>query len=325
MNLHPPVPQGDGLGDFLTAWDFPPIPIALLVVSVLLYAVGWRRLKERRQGKGTLPSWRAWSFYGGMGMLALSLLSPLAVYGDDLFFMHMLQHMVMVIIVPVLVWYGAPLVPMMWGLPRDVRRGIGHLFTSGHPVHRFFSFLTHPGIASAAYVSVLGIWHFPALYDEAQGISLVHDIEHLSMLAVGLLWWWPLIHPAGGKRRLGYGWGMVYLLPPMLMMTVVGAVLSFADVPLYSTYELAGGRWGMTVLEDQQLGGIIMWVPTKFMYLGILGALLYLYVTQEERMARLREEQELATELWAEVTGAGQEAQSNGASEHSSSIGWSKE
>ena len=217
--------------------------------------------------------------------MAVALFSPVAEYSEFLFTMHMTQHVLMLVVAPALLLLGAPLLPILWGLPGGVRQGAGSFFTTTHPLQRFFSFLVHPYVATGLFLAVMGIWHFQKPYDAAQGSTLAHDLEHIAFLSVGIIWWWPLIHPTGGRRGLGYGLAMVYLLPPVLVMTVIGAVLVFAEEPLYTTYLVSSNVWGLTPLEDQHLGGIIMWIPTKLLYLVVFFVRLSLFMAREEQAA----------------------------------------
>lgn len=213
-----------------------------------------------------LPAWRLWCFLGGLGTVWLALLSPIAEYDDLLFFMHMIQHLLLVLVAAPLILLGAPLLPMLWAFPRNARVELGRLFSPG-PIQTFSNAITHPLVAVTIYCTALAIWHIPSFYDAAQGRTFIHNLEHAIFLGSALLFWWPVIHPAGGRRRLGYAAGVVYFLPPMLAGSLIGALLTFAEHPLYATYEQVPRTWGISVLQDQQLAGLIMWVPGGLVFL----------------------------------------------------------
>ncbi len=246
--------------DFALAWNWDPTLITAILVSAVLYLVGWRSLGRRDPDRSVLAGWRPVCFLGGLAVIWLALLSPLAAYDDVLFFMHMIEHLLLVMVAAPLLLLGAPMLPFLWALPRGIRIGLGRLFAPG-PLQELFSALTNPLVAVTLYCGVLAVWHIPTFYDEAQGHTIVHDLEHVIFLGTALLFWWPVIHPAGGRRRLSYAAGIVYFLPPMMVGSLIGALLTFAGHPLYATYEEAPRVWGISVLQDQQLAGLIMWVP----------------------------------------------------------------
>lgn len=134
------------------------------------------RLPHRAQ---TLQRWRSWCFFGGLATIGLALQSPLATYSGHLFFLHMIEHMLLMVIAPLLLLLGAPLLPMLWALPKNMRRPVGLLFAPCSMVHRVFHLLTAPGMTLTVYVVVLAVWHLPVMYDAAQGPTVIHELEHL--------------------------------------------------------------------------------------------------------------------------------------------------
>jgi putative membrane protein len=258
-----------------------PLPLdailfAGLAASAGLYAAGSWRLRRRGRGRAAPAPWRAACYAAGLAAIALAAFSPIAAYSERLFSAHMVQHLLLAMVAPPLLWLGAPLVPSLWGLPRSFRRGLGRLFTSGHPVRRAFGLLARPAVAGLLYVSNLALWHVPALYDAAQGPTLVHDLEHALFLGTALLYWWPVIHPTGGRRPLGYGATLLYLVPPMLEGDLIGALLSFAQSPLYATYAALPGADAQSVVADQRLGGLVMWVGGGLFWLAPMAVAFFL-------------------------------------------------
>jgi cytochrome c oxidase assembly factor CtaG len=112
-------------------------------------------------------------------------------------------------------------------------------------------------------------------------------VEHLSFFGAGLLFWWPVIHPSGGRRRLGLGPAIFYLLPPLLEGNLLGALLTFSPQALYQTYILAPRTWGLSAQEDQQIGGLLMWVLGGMMWMIPLFAVLAAFLQGEERRAQM--------------------------------------
>lgn len=273
--------MNDDVRAFFTSWSWDPIVITGLVVASVLYARGWRVLQHRTRGRAGLKPWRAWCFAVGLGCIALALLSPVGLYGELLLFIHMTQHMLLVFAAPFLL-LGAPLVPIMLGLPRSVRSAVGYLFSAKLPFRMVLHLLTTPLVAMVIFLIVVGVWHAPRFYQLAQGGSLIHRVEHVAFFGSALLYWWPMIHPSGGKRRLGYGPALGYLLPSLVEGMIIGALLTFAKEPVYEVYAKAPRVWGLSVIADQQLAGIIMWLVGGFLYLIPVFILLSLFMKHEE-------------------------------------------
>ena len=288
-NSRGPLGVSEQILAFLTAWSFDPPMLLGLALAALLYVRGWRILQRRGQKHGGLAPWRAWCFAGGLGSLTLALVSPIDTYGSYFFFMHMIQHLLLLVAAPPLIWLGAPVLPWLWGLPADERRGVARLLSPRGPLHAVFHLLSSPGVAAGLYLGSIAFWHVPVFYDAAQGQTVVHYLEHITFFGTGLLYWWQIVHPAGGRRRLGFGLAVFYLIPPMLEGNLIGALISFAGEPIYRTYQLAPRVWGLTVLEDQQLGGLIMWVPGGMLWIIPIFVALGLFMSAEEKAVRLRE------------------------------------
>ncbi len=273
--------MGD-LRAFLLSWQFETEVVVGLALSAFLYARGWRRLRKRGRGGRILRRWRAWCFAAGLTAVGVALLSPVATFGSLLMSMHMIQHLLLIMIAAPLLLLGAPMLPMLWAFPRGGRRRLGRLLHPSNPVHRVFHFLTRPGIALPVFILVVVIWHYPPLYDAAQGRTITHDLEHFCFLAAALLYYWPLIHPTGSPRRMSYGAGILYLFPSKLTGFVIGASLSMAQTPWYQTYINAPRLWGLSALDDQQLAGLIMWIFGGLLYIFPLLLLVVMMIREDE-------------------------------------------
>ena len=279
------APGHDDLtGPFWTAWPAEPLLLIALIAAAGLYGLGCHRL-HRVVGARAVSSSRATAFFAGIITVALALLSPIAVYSERLFFMHMIQHLLLLLIAPPLLLLGRPLVPSLWGLPAQWRVVLGQLLVPGRPLARLGYLITTPLVAVAAFVITIAVWHLPVFYDVAQGRTFMHDLEHLLFVGTALLYWWPVIHPTGGQRRLSYARALPYLLPPFLESMLIGVLLTFADRPLYRTYVDVAMPWGFTAVTDQQLGGLIMWIPGGLFFLIPLIGLLMALLRQEDARA----------------------------------------
>ncbi len=266
----------------LLSWEFEPTIIIGVVLAGWLYARGWRRLRRRGQGGKYLKAWRAWCYYGGLATIVIALMSPIATFDSVFFFAHMTEHILLIMFAAPLIWLGAPMVPTLWGFNPRARRRIGRIFHESHPVNRVFTFLTRAGVALGLYVLVLWVWHIPALYDAAQGSTFMHEMEHALFLGTSLLFWWPVIHPSGTKRRLGYGASILYIFPAKIAGFVLGAALTLSAEPYYRTFLNSPSIWGLTPLGDQQLGGLIMWVAGGLLYIIPLLVLVLMMMREDE-------------------------------------------
>lgn len=270
---------------FLRSWSWESDVLAGLAIAAGLYVYGWQRLRRRDRGRLVSPAWRTWCYGGGLAALGLAFLSPIALYSSLFFCMHMVQHLLLVMVIPPLLWLGAPLVPTLWALPRELRRGIGWLFVPGHPVRRLFETLTRPVVATLLHLAAVGLWHVPVLYDAAQGRTAIHDLEHLLFLGTALLYWWSVLHPVR-SRRLSGGLAILYFLAPMIEGELIGALLTFAGEPIYATYRAVPRVWGLSALDDQRLGGLIMWVGGGLFWFAAISAAFLLWMSEEEKEAR---------------------------------------
>jgi putative membrane protein len=265
-------------GPFWAVWPQEPVLLVGLTAAACIYWAGWSRLSRVADG-AAVSARQAAAYIFGIIAVAIALISPVAVFSERLFFVHMIQHLLLLLIAPPLLLLGKPLAPLLWGLPASWRQRLGRLLRPGRPLSRLGHVLTMPLVAATAFVVTVAVWHIPAFYDAAQGRTITHDLEHLMFFGTALLYWWPVIHPAGGRRRLSFTLALPYLLPPFLESMLIGVLLTFADRPLYRTYADMEQPWGVTAVTDQQLGGLIMWIPGGMLFLipliGLLAAVLH--------------------------------------------------
>jgi putative membrane protein len=248
---------------FLISWDLRFEILLPLLVAGALYARGWRRL--RRRGSQRLATrWRLAAFLGGLFTIVLSLLSAIDSFSADL---------------------ANPFPFLLWGLPRGRELGLA-LFAPGARFAQLLRKATGPGITWLLFVACIWGWHDPGAYDAALKSDLVHDIEHLSFYLTALLFWWhvtqsgPRVH-----RSLSPGARIAYTLSVVPANMIAGVAISFAGEPLYEHYLTVPRLWGLTALQDQQLGGTIMWIPGSMMYLLATIALIAAWMQQEEQRA----------------------------------------
>lgn len=253
--------DGHAHGEWL--WTENPLVLGPLVLSGGLYAVGVTRLWRRvGRGRGVLH-WQALSFTLGWLLLFGALVSPLHWLGERLFVAHMSEHEIIMALAAPLLAVARPVGGMIWAFPSSLRPGVGS-FGRSRLWRLSGRWLTDPAIATALHGCVLWMWHSPALYDAALRSSIVHWAQHVSFLASALLFWWALLQ--GRARRRGYGVAVFYFFATALHSGFLGILLTFARAPIYPLQTSAAPQWELTPLEDQQLAGLIMWVPAGLVY-----------------------------------------------------------
>src|ERR1051326_2232454 len=265
-----------------SAWSWDPLILFSVGLVAIVYARGLRRI--RRRTRGAAPElWRATAFGSCLAILIVALQSPISTYDNRLFSLHMLQHMLLVLGAAPLLLVGAPLLPLLWGLPSQERRGVGLLLSPHGPLHKFGHRITQPLLAEVLFIGTLALWHIPMLYDAAQGRTITHNLEHALLLGTAVLFWWPLLPPTAASKRMSHGLALVYLAAAAVEGTVIGALLTFSSEPLYTTYRLAPRIAELSVLQDQQLAGLIMWVPSGLIYLSAILVQCGLLLRSDER------------------------------------------
>lgn len=273
--------------DLLGAWTWSIAIVLPLILCGAWYLVGTRALwREAGMGRG-ITRWEALAYAGGWCTLVIALVSPLHALGGVLFSAHMIQHELMMVLAAPLLVLGRPLIPGLWALPLRVRQ---RLATGARAswLQRVWETLTRPFTAWLLHAAALWLWHAPRLYDATLASETVHAAQHLSFLLTALLFWWSLIRGRG--RRVGYGAAVFYLFTTALHSGVLGALLTFSDVPLYTGYLATTQRWGLTPLEDQQLAGLVMWIPATMSYLVAALMLFVAWLRESEWRVRRRED-----------------------------------
>jgi cytochrome c oxidase assembly factor CtaG len=258
--LHPGAPIAPH--DLWSAWELDPLFTVPLAASAALFAVGTRRLWARAgTGRGVTRG-QALAFALGWLSLAIALISPLHPMGSVLFSAHMTQHELLMVVAAPLLVLARPLVALAWALPPHWRRP-ATAWTRTPGVAAPWRFLTTPIHAWWIHAVALGAWHVPSLYQATLRSDAVHGLQHASFFGSALLFWWALLR----ARRAGRGAAVGYLFGASLATGALGALLTFANSLWYPAYAATTGPWGLTPLDDQRLGGMIMWMPGGLSYM----------------------------------------------------------
>jgi putative membrane protein len=229
----------------------------LVVAVTVVYVRRWREVDASAA--------RLASFLAGMALVLVALISPVDRLGDQLFFMHMIQHLLLLDVAPILV---------LLGLTRVLLRPLTRRLVG---VERAAGPLAHPVFAIVLYVGFMVIWHVPAMYDAALERPLLHVLEHLTFGLAGGLYWWHLLSPIRARRRLGGMGPVVYMLATKVLVGLLGILLAFSPNPIYDFYERQPGPYPahLSAGTDQAVGGLVMALEQSIV-MGV--ALVFLFV-----------------------------------------------
>lgn len=266
-----------------STWNFEPWLLALLAASAVLYMRGAMRLWQRAgRGRG-ITRGQASRFAAGWLALVAALVSPLDAAGARSFALHMVQHEVLMVIAAPLLVTARPLEAWTWALPPHWRRRV-RAFTHSRGFGRAWAAITEPVGAWSLHALALWAWHVPAFFEAALARDGVHVLQHASFLGSALVFWWSVL---GRRTRAAEGVALASLFTTMLHTGVLGALLTLAPAPWYPHYVATAGA-GFTPLEDQQLGGLVMWMPAGLVYAVCALALVSTWLRDATRSPRLR-------------------------------------
>jgi cytochrome c oxidase assembly factor CtaG len=249
--------------DATPSWSWEPWVIVPLALSLLLFTLGWYGLQRRSNARGYRR--RAAYFYSGWLVLALALVSPLHGAGERSFAAHMVEHeLIMLGAAPLLV-VARPGIMLLWGFPRGGRHTLGALFRA-RPVRLAWHQLTEPVTATVIQAVALWGWHSPVLFDLALESEVWHAIQHASFLITALFFWTAMLG-RDRPRPENYAKAGLCLFATSLISGALGALMAFSGSPWYAPYAALGmSPYGLTPAEDQQVAGLIMWIPGGFVH-----------------------------------------------------------
>jgi putative membrane protein len=265
------------------SWTFSPGVLLGAAVVAGAYLRRWRavRMSPSPRRATDAPVWRLCCFLASVVIALIALISPLDALADQLFFMHMVQHMLLLDLVPILAIVGLTKVML-----RPLTRAVADLERRAGP-------FAHPAFAVVLYVSLIWAWHIPAAYDLAVRHSAVHVLEHLSFVLAGSLYWWHLLSPIRARLRLDGMGPVAYMASTKLFVGALGMGLAFAPSALYPYYVHHARVWGISADSDQSIAGLIMTVEQSLV-MGIALAVLFMRMLSEsEREQQRRERYEL--------------------------------
>jgi len=287
-----------------SGWPVPPAVLLGCLVAEILYFRGWRVLVKAEQAKtartrafpdlnsvgASEKQWGSWFWRGTyfLGAIIVTLIAssaPVDILSGRLFWIHMIQHLLIMIVVAPLIVAGAPILPFWLGLPNWVRKFIraSSLLKKGSLLHHFGHWLRNPVVSCALLIIGMWSWHWPVLYDLALTNAAIHDwCEHLTFLVVSVLYWSQVIPSPPLRLRLGYLGRILYLGVAIVQNMVLAVLLGFAPRPLYAPYaHLVTAPGGLSALADQRLGAGIMWTVGDFPFIAVICVLGLLWLTSQ--------------------------------------------
>ncbi|HEX8231889.1 MAG TPA: cytochrome c oxidase assembly protein [Caulobacteraceae bacterium] len=259
-------------------WTLDPWLLAPLLLSGGLYALGHARLRRRSSHGRSALARQGWCFALGWLFLTGALITPLHEAGERSFAAHMLEHEILMLVAAPLLVLARPLGTMLWAFPSGGRVALGR---TGAALTPAFRVLIEPVTATLIQAAALWLWHAPALFDLALGNEVVHALQHATFLVSALLFWSAVLHPRLGRRALGLA--ALCLFATSVIGGSLGALMAFAASPWYAAYAAMGlTAFGLTPTEDQQLAGLLMWVPGGLVHAGAALLLLGRALTRQE-------------------------------------------
>jgi cytochrome c oxidase assembly factor CtaG len=272
------------VSDLLSRWN-PADPLAILVIFfAAVYTFGLWRL-SRRTKSFPVERLKIVSAYSGFASLFIALAGPFDGFATEVFWLHMTQHLVISLAAAPLLLLASPMPVYLWALPETAREGAGELLGSHGIARRTLDLLLMPRVTIPLFIGTLFIWHAPALFSAALNNAYIHYLQHFTFFATAMLFWWPIIGPAPVRSKLSYPQRIVYLLLVVTPTAVLASIITMTRSVIYTDYLDAPMRWGMTALDDQTMGGLVLWLPGNSLYLAALTALFFTWASKEEKKA----------------------------------------
>lgn len=262
-----------------TAWNTNPLPTVLLLLAAYVYLNG---LSNWERPSHPVNNWRKASFFFGLFLMFFALQSPLDPLSDHLLSFHQAQHFILRMVAPMFILLGAPLTPMLRGMPGWARQGIIRPLARNRYSRQAYRVLTNPIFTIGFFLGSLYLWQFPGAFNLALRNDEVHALMHLTMTASGFLFWWVIIDPPPHRSRLHYGLRVLYLGLIVLPNTLLGAAITFSDELVYTAYAEVTQPYGLSLMTDQQLGGLMLWVPGDMMSIVAAGIVMVMWYQREE-------------------------------------------
>lgn len=270
----------DNYSDFFLSWNFSTPQAFIFLLFFFSYIIGSIKLIS-------ISSYRISRLFvytfSGLILLAFSLVGPLDSYSDDLFTMHMAQHITLAMFAAPLILLGRPMPIYLWALPRFLRIGAGTFLTRNSKTILVIKKLTNPKFSLIAFILTLYFWHIPFAYNLSLENAWVHLFMHFTMFFTSIVFWWPIIGPPPTNSILSYPKRITYLLCAVTPTALLAAVITLSNSVIYDFYIGSPPHFSWTTLEDQKIAGLLMWIPGNLVYLTTLVSLFFKWFESEEK------------------------------------------
>jgi putative copper resistance protein D len=264
--------------NLLLGWSWDPLVWLPAIAALALWWLGLRRVNALHPGH-PVPRRRTAAWVLGIVALLVALDSGIERYDTTLFWVHMVQHLLLILVAPILLLAAGPVTMLLRASSADTRRRWLLPVLHSRPIR----VLAFPVVAWLLFAGVMWASHFSPLFDAALESEWVHRLEHALFLGSALLFWWPAIGPDPSPWRLRPAGKVLYVGLQMPQNTFLAVAITMASAPLYAHYTTTGRTWGPTPLEDQQIAGGIMWLGGDLAFLAVVFALIWLWMRDEER------------------------------------------
>ncbi len=283
--------------DWRRAWSWELGILVPILLSGMLYAIGSIKIYRRNRKAPAIRPWEIACFVGGWLSLLVALDSPLHRMGEVLFSAHMTQHELLMVVVAPLLVLGRPVVVFLFAIPAQWRPAASR-WTKSPVCSTIWNFLTGALVVWIVHGLTIWIWHIPTLYQATLDNESIHALQHTMFLGTALLFWWTLVH--GSYGRMGYGIAFLYLFTTAVHTSVLGALMTFSQRIWYPIYDGRTAPWHLTALQDQQLGGLIMWIPSGVVFIVVGLAMFAAWLGESDRRGKLSRLDTLTEETGAE-------------------------
>jgi putative membrane protein len=266
---------------FLEPYEFSPTVLGACLIAAVVYGRGLIRMRRAGEPAGF---WRSTAFFLGLGLMYLVMQSRIDYISQHMFWVHRAQHLVLHHLGPFLVVLAAPQAIMARGLPRSwIDRLLSPVWQSG-PTQWAYRFVQYPVIAATLFVGLIYFWLTPSIHFDAMLSLQRYQIMNWSMAIDGLLFWWLIVNPKPrGHGGLGHGSRIIMLWAITIPQIILGAHIALSKSVLYDVYNVCGRAWPISPIVDQELGGLITWIPTSMMSAVAAMVVLRLWVRDNSR------------------------------------------
>lgn len=255
------------------------IPIIICIALVIFYIRG---TKNNRNPRYRPSNWQRVSFFASVVVLLIALEPPIDLYADDSFTIHQIQHALLRMVFPPLLLLGTPLTPLLRGIPAWGRQKIIKPLLSSKTIQVYYSFITNPVVTAVIYIITLYFWQVSFVHNASVENILIHQVMHITMIVSSLLFWWMMIDSKPHTSKLHYGIRILFLGLLIFPNTFLGSIITFSSTAFYTAYNPADSPFTMSLLRDQHIGGLILWMSGDMMNVIVAAVTMGVWYNKEE-------------------------------------------